>query len=522
MAPPVIDAAALLQDIRVLASDEYEGRLPGTRGEDRTVGYIADQFAKAGLKPAGSDGTYFQPVPLVGMTPDPAMTLTFTKGAASRRLRYLDNFVAWTRREVPSVSLENSPLVFVGYGVQAPEFNWDDYKDVDLRGKTMVVLINDPPVPARDDPSKLDPATFGGDAMTYYGRWTYKFDIAARKGAAGALIVHETAPAGYPWSVVRGFGGERFDLVAANGNADKSAVEGWIALEQARELFVLAGQNFDELKKRAATRGFRPVPLNVLASAQVRTTLRRVNSRNVIGRLSGTDPKLRDECVVYTAHWDHFGKSTEGVFHGAADNASGVAGLFQLAKAFTMTPPKRSLLFLAVTAEEQGLLGSTYYVQHPVVPLARTLADINLDILNTHGRTTDVTVVGLGKSELDDYARGAAQRQQRVLHPDLDPSKGYFYRSDHYPFAKAGVPGLYLDWVRNQFAGKAPEYGRNVADSYTGHDYHKPSDVIKADWDVSGAVQDLQLLWMVGYQVAQGDRFPQWKPGAEFGRPKGL
>ncbi len=526
---PSIDANALLQHIKVLSSDQFEGRLPGSRGEDLTVNYIADQFKKVGLRSGNSDGTYFQKVPLVGMTPEASMTLTLKKGSVRRPLKYLDDFVAWTRREVADTRLNDSPIVFVGYGVQAPEYKWDDYKGVDVRGKTIVVLINDPPVPDPGDPSKLDPNVFGGAAMTYYGRWTYKYDIGAQKGAAGILIVHEAAPAGYPWSVVRGFGGERFDLVVPNRNMDKAAIEGWLTLDRARELFALAGQNFDDLKKRAAMRDFRPVALNVTASLAFRNTLRRVDSRNVIGRLDGSDPALKDECVVFTAHWDHFGTGPAGTYHGADDNASGVAALIELGRAYARLPartsraggiarPKRSLLFVSVTSEEQNLLGSEYYVEHPVVPLAKTLADINIDMLNVHGRTKDVTVIGFGKSDLDDEVRRVAERQGRVVHGDLEPEKGYYYRSDHFEFAKQGVPGLYVNWVRTDFVGRSPEFGRNVSDYYTEHDYHKPSDVIKPDWNLSGAVQDLQMLWTVGYDVAQASAYPQWKPGAEFKR----
>ncbi len=515
---PSLDPTRLMQDIKVLSSDEFAGRLPGTKGEDLSVNYIADQYKKIGLAPGNTDGTYFQKVPMVGMIPDPSMMMTFRKGTTEDRLKYLDDFVAWTRHEEPQASVQNSPIVFVGYGVQAPEFNWDDYKGVDVRGKTVVMLVNDPPVPDPKDPKKLDPNVFGGDAMTYYGRWTYKYDTGAQKGAAAVLLVHETGPAGYPWSVVKSFGGERFDLVTPNRNMDKAAVEAWISLEQARKLFAMAGQNYDTLKKRAATREFRPVSLDVTASVAFSNKIRRVDSRNVIGRLEGSDPKLKDECVTFTAHWDHFGTGPAGIFHGADDNASGVAGMMELARAFVRMPakPKRTLLFIAVTGEEQGLLGSAYYAEHPVVPLTKTLADINIDMLNVHGKTKDVTLIGLGKSDLDEYTRQVAARQGRTVHGDLEPQKGYFYRSDHFEFAKKGVPGLYVDWVRNDFVGKPADYGRNVADYYTEHNYHKPTDVIMPDWDLSGAVQDLQLLWMVAYDVAQSDKFPAWKPGSEF------
>ncbi len=516
---PAISSKALLKHIEVLSSDRFAGRLPGTAGEDLSVSYVAEQFKSAGLKPGNTDGTHFQTVPMVGLTPDPAMRLSFKNGKTSVQLKYLDDFVAWTRHEAPHAGIENSPLVFVGYGVQAPEYQWDDYKGTELKGKTVVMLVNDPPVPDPRDPKRLDPKMFGGDAMTYYGRWTYKYDIGAERGASGILLVHETRPAGYPWSVVQGFGGERFQLDAPDRNMSKAAVEGWITLEQARKLFALAGKNFDALKKEAVSRTFKPVPLGITASVAFDNKLRRVESRNVIGRLDGSDPKLKDECVVFTAHWDHLGTGTAGIYHGASDNASGVAGLIELARAYTSLPkaPKRSLLFVSVSGEEQGLLGSEYYVKHPVCPLAKTLADINMDGLNSHGKTRDITVIGLGKSDLDDYARKVAALQGRVLKPDAEPEKGYYYRSDHFEFAIGGVPALDPQ-AGIDFVGKPPGYGQKLRDEFTQFDYHKPSDVIKPDWDLSGAVQDLQFLWMVGFDVAQATTYPAWKPGAEFKR----
>jgi len=516
---PAIGAKALLHHIEVLSSDRFGGRLPGTAGEELSVTYIAEQFKGAGLKPGNPDGTYFQKVPLVGLTPDPSMRLSFKKGGTGLQLKYLDDFVAWTRREAPHAGIEDSPLVFVGYGVVAPEFQWDDYKGANLRGKTLVMLVNDPPVPDQRDPKKLDPKVFGGDAMTYYGRWTYKYDIGAEKGAAGILLVHETRPAGYPWSVVQGFGGERFQPTATDKNESKSQVEGWITLEQARKLFALAGKDFDALKREAVSRTFRPVPLEVTASVSFDNKLKRMDSRNVVGRLEGSDPNLKDECVVFTAHWDHLGTGTAGIYHGASDNATGVAGLIEIARAFASLPraPKRSLLFVSVTGEEQGLLGSEYYVANPVCPLSKTLAGINMDGLNTHGRTRDITIIGLGKSDLDDYARKVAALQGRVLKPDAEPEKGFYYRSDHFEFAKGGVPALDPQ-PGVDFVGRPPNYGRKLRDEFTQRDYHKPSDTIKPDWDLSGAVQDLQFIWMVGFDVAQASAYPGWKPGAEFKR----
>ena len=518
---PKIDPKVLLQHIRTLSSDRFAGRAPGTEGENLTVAYVEQQFKSMGLKPGNTDATYVQKVPMVGLTPDAGMALHLRRGGTVTRLKYLTDFVAWTRRLVPETDLKDSPLLFVGYGVQAPEFNWDDYKGVDVRGKTLVMLINDPPVPDPANPARLDPKVFGGDAMTYYGRWTYKYDIGAEKRAAGVIIVHETGPAGYPWSVVEGFGGERFGLVSPDKNMGKCQVEAWITVEQARRLFATAGQNFDALKKQAVSRSFRPVPLDVTASISFHNGIRTIASRNVLAKIEGSDPQRKNEYVVYTAHWDHLGVGQpvngDKIYHGAVDNASGVAGLIEIARGFKQLPepPKRSILFIAVTGEEQGLLGSEYYAQHPIYPFAKTLAEINMDGLNVYGRTKDITIVGLGHSDLDDYARRVAQRQGRVLAPDPEPEKGFYYRSDHFSFAQQGVPALDPD-SGIEYIGKPAGYGKKIRDDYTEHDYHKPSDVIKPDWDLDGAVEDLQLFWMIGFDVANSGEFPQWKPGTEF------
>ena len=518
---PAIDAGLLLNHIRVLSSDPFEGRAPGSEGENLTVSYIEDQFKKMQLKPGNSDGTYIQRVPMIGITPDPQVTLTLLKGDKTSRLKYLDDFVAWTRKVVPDAGLKDSPLLFVGYGIQAPEFDWDDYKGVDVRGKTLVMLVNDPPVADPDHPDRLDPSVFGGQAMSYYGRWTYKYDIGGEKGAAGVILVHETGPAGYPWNVVEGFGGERFSLVAADQNEGKPEVEAWISLEQAKKLFALAGQDYEILKKKASDRAFHPVALGITASIAIQNKTRAIDSRNVLGKIEGIDPRLKDEYVIYTAHWDHLGigrpVNGDRIYHGAVDNASGVAVLIEIARAFKeLSPaPKRSILFLSVTAEEQGLLGAEFYAGNPVYPLAKTLAVINMDGLNMYGRTRDITVVGLGNSDLDEYAERAAARQGRVLAPDPEPEKGFYYRSDHFAFAKRGVPSWNPD-SGIDYVGKPPDYGRKLRDDYTSQDYHKPSDVIRSFWDMSGAVEDLQLLWMIGWEVASADRYPEWKPGTEF------
>jgi Zn-dependent M28 family amino/carboxypeptidase len=507
---PVINEQAVLDDTKVLSSDEYEGRGPGTRGEELTVAYLIDQFQKAGLKPGNTDGTYVQTVPLVGITPTPA-PLIFEKDGRRQTLQWRDDVVAWTKHVADSASLEKSELVFVGYGTVAPEFQWDDYKGVDVKGKTLVMLVNDPPLP--------DDKVFGGRAMTYYGRWTYKYEIGAEKGAAGVLLIHETEPAGYPFDVVQSKVTEQFDLVTPDKNMGRVAIEGWITLEQGRSLLKMAGQNFDELKQRAATREFKPVPLGVHASMTIKNTLRTVQSKNVVAKLEGRE--LKDEYVIYTAHWDHLGigpaVNGDRIYNGAKDNAVGTAGLLEIARAFTKLrqPPRRSVLFLAVTAEEQGLLGSQYYSVTPIYPLAKTAATINMDGPNTYGRTRDLTLIGYGASDLDDYAREAASEQGRTIRPDPEPEKGYYYRSDHFNFAKQGVPSLYAD-EGVEFVGKPPEYGEKVRADYTNRDYHMPSDVVKPDWDLGGAREDFQLFFAVGYRVAEADRFPEWKPGNEF------
>jgi Zn-dependent M28 family amino/carboxypeptidase len=514
---PDIDMTALLEHTRTLSSDQFEGRLPGTKGEELTVNYLVDQFKKAGLRPGNTDGTYIQRVPLVGITAAPA-PLVVKKDTQERTFKWRDEVVAWTKHVAPKAGIADSELVFVGYGVVAPEYGWDDYKGLDVKGKTLVMLVSDPPVLDPANPAQLDPKVFGGRAMTYYGRWTYKFEIAAEKGAAGALLVHETGPAGYPFQVVQdGFTGERFDLVTPDKNMSRSPIEAWISLEAATELLQLGGQSFDALKEQAATRDFKPTPLGITASMSLQNTLKTINSQNVVAKIEGSDPARRDEYVIYTAHWDHFGRRDEGIFHGAEDNAVGTAALIEVGRAFTKlpSPPRRSILFLAVTAEEQGLLGTEYYAVTPIYPLAKTVANINMDSWNLWGRTRDLTIVGLGASDLDDYVRDAAAEQGRVVQGDAEPEKGFYYRSDHFAFAKQGVPALNPEGGTD-YIGKAADYGRKVRDEWTANRYHKPADVVLPDWDLTGTHEDLKVYFAVGYRVAQADRFPEWKPGNEF------
>ena len=518
---PAIDGAAVLGHVKVLSSDAYEGRAPGTRGEELSVAYMVNQLKGLGLKPGNSDGTYIQKVPLSGSAVQGSPVLSFRKGGRRQDLKWKDDYVAWTKRFQETVGVTDSEMVFVGYGVQAPEFSWDDYKGVDLKGKTMVVLIGDPPVPDPADPAALDPKTFGGRAMTYYGRWSYKYEMGAKMGAAAVLIVHETGPAAYPFSVVQSKVTEQFDLVAPDKNMGRAAVEGWITLDQAKKMFAAAGQDFEALKKAAVTREFKPVPLGTTASVALRNKLRTIDSTNVVARLDGSDPVLKDECVIYSAHWDHFGIGPEvngdKIYHGAVDNASGIGGLIELARTFTkvVPPPKRSILILLVTAEEQGLLGSTYYAENPIFPLAKTAGVINVDAMNVHGRTKDLVVVGLGNSELDDVLQKAAAEQGRVLKPDPKPENGSFFRSDHFSFVKRGVPAINpsggVDYI-----GRPGDWGIKIMEDFIKNDYHKPSDKIRPDWDMAGAAEDLQLYLAVGYRVANAARLPEWKPGSEF------
>ena len=518
---PKIEPQPILDRIKVLASDDFQGRAPGTAGEEKAIHYLEDEFKKLGLKPGNTDGTYIQKVPLVGITAAPTTPLTISKGGTKQVIKWRDEMVAWTKHVEDTASITNSEMIFAGYGVEAPEFNWDDFKGVDVKGKTIVVLVNDPAVPDPSNPGKLDPKTFGGDAMTYYGRWTYKFEEGARKGAAGVLIVHEEGPAGYPFSVVQGNLNEKFDLVTPDKNAGRAAIEGWVTLDAARTIFKMAGQDFDALKKQAATREFKPVPLGLTASLGINNTLRTIDSHNVVAKLEGSDPAHKDEYVVYSAHWDHFGIGTpvkgDKIYNGALDNASGVATVLEIARAFTQVQPapKRSILFLMVTAEEQGLLGSQYYATNPIYPLDKTLANINIDGVNQWGRTKDLTIIGLGASELDDYIKAAAAEQQRTLRGDPEPEKGFYYRSDHFNFAKQGVPALDPD-AGIEFIGKPAEYGKQKRDEYTEHDYHAPSDEVKRDWDLTGAADDAELLFAVGYRVANADKYPEWRAGNEF------
>ncbi|SDS22834.1 M28 family metallopeptidase [Opitutus sp. GAS368] len=518
---PAISSANILAHTKVLSSDEFEGRAPGTPGEEKSVAYLVGEFKKLGLQPGNPDGTYIQNVPLVGITSTP--TLSFNIDGHTLALEHVNEFIGPSSRITPHVEAKDTDVVFVGYGVVAPEFGWDDYKGVDVKGKTVIMLINDPPV---IDPAtgQLDPKVFGGKAMTYYGRWTYKYEIAAAKGAAACLIVHETGPAGYPYAVLVGSNTrENFEISAPDKNASHVAMQGWLTLDTARKVFAAAGQNYDTLKAAAVSRDFRPVTLGAKASFAVDNVLRNVASRNVVALLPGSDPKLRNEYLIYTAHWDHLGRDPrlkgDQIYNGAADNAAGCAVLLELARAFSQLPPdqrpKRSILFLSVTAEEKGLLGSRYYASDPLYPLNRTLANINMDGANQFGPTSDMATVGFGASTIDDIGIAVAAAQGREMKPEAHPENGSYYRSDHFEFAKVGVPSYYPKNGRT-YIGMPADFAEKQVQDYIANRYHKVTDEVQPDWTFEGAAQDTLFLLQVGWRIANGDTWPEWKPGNEF------
>ena len=505
-----ISAETLLAETLILASDEFEGRAPGSAGEERTVDYLVEQFSALGLVPGNPDGTWVQDVPLVGITPLPPQNLVVSNGAEMRTLEPSADYVAATKHVVDAVAVDGAEFVFVGYGARAPEYDWDDFGDADLSGKILLFLVNDPPL---DD-------IFGGPAMTYYGRWMYKHEIAAELGAAGSLVIHETGPAGYPWEVIGATPyGESFDLAAPDDNLGRATFEGWAQRATAEAIFEMAGLDFETAKQQAAVRGFEPVPLGVTGSLAIRNEIRRLDSLNVVARVEGSEAP--DEVLIYVAHWDHLGldDSLEGdrIFNGAADNASGTAGLIELARAFSESPapPRRSVLFLAVTAEEQGLLGSLHYGRNPLYPAVQTVAALNMDVLNQWGRTRDLTIVGMGQSELDDVAAAIAGQLGRTLAPDPEPEKGFYYRSDHFSFARAGIPAFYAD-PGVEYIDKPEGYGLQKRSEYTANDYHKVSDEVKPDWDMAGAVEDLTFLYLMGSRLANGEEWPAWSATSEF------
>ena len=496
--------------VKTLSSDEFEGRAPGSPGGEMTVEYIKAQYERIGLEPGGDDGTFFQTVPMVETTADESTVLRLDSNGQTRELKFGEDMVIGTRTGEARVAVNDSELVFVGYGVNAPEQDWNDYAGLDVKGKTVVILVNDPGFHAGDE------SLFEGKRMTYYGRWTYKFEEAARQGAAAALIIHDTEGASYGWEVVRNsWSGPQFDLRAEDDPEPRLPAQGWITGEVARQLFAESGLDLDEQYAAANRRGFKAVPLKARVSFDLRSTVSEKSSRNVVGYLRGTEAP--EETVVYLAHWDHLGRHEgEGdtIYNGAVDNATGVAGIIEIAEKFAAAPPRRSVVFLAVTLEESGLLGSKYYVAQPAFPLEKTVAVVNLDAMSVAGRSRDVVVTGKGNSELEDILAPLASAQGRVLVEESNPAGGYYFRSDHFNFVKAGVPALYAKGGGDLLEGGAAA-GKAAADEYARR-YHQPSDEVHEGWRWDGMVEDLELLHEVGRTLADGDQWPNWYEGNPF------
>ncbi len=519
-----INAADFGELVSRLASDEFEGRAPGSPGEDKSVEYIKAQFERLGLKP-GNNGSYFQTVPMVETTADETTTLKLDVKGQPRELKFGTDMVVGTRTGKSEVKVDGSDLVFVGYGVNAPEQHWNDYAGVDVKGKTVVMFVNDPGFHSQDE--KL----FEGKRMTYYGRWTYKFEEAARQGAAAALIIHDNEGASYGWDVVKNsWSGAQFDLPAKDDPDPRLPVQGWLTGDAARRLLADVGQDLDKLYQAANKPGFKAIALPAKLSVDLKSTISEKASRNVVAMLPGA--KRPDEAIVYMAHWDHLGNhaheadehgaastgaETDTIYNGAIDNATGVAGILEIAEAFSKQtpPPDRSLLFLAVTLEESGLLGSKYYVAHPSVPLDKTVAVINLDAMPVIGKARDMTVVGYGSSQLEDILKRFADSQGRVLHPEATPQDGFYFRSDHFNFAKAGVPALYAKGGDDLIDG-GTNAGRQAQMDYRDHRYHKPGDEYDAGWKMDGVVQDLEALYGVGRDLAGNEQWPTWYESNAF------
>ena len=510
---PAISVQTLKDVTQTLSSDAFGGRKPATADETRTIDYIVKRFKAAGLTP-GNHGSWFQDVPLVQLTASNISPLSITGGKTPLSFDYRKDMVIGGYRVTPHIAIKNSDVVFVGYGIDAPERGWNDYAGVDVKGKTVIILVNDPDWRSSDLKGPFD-----GKAMTYYGRWTYKYEEAARQGAAAAIIVHQTDPAAYGWGVVQSsWTGPQQELDVKGDHMDQSAAIGWIQLAAAQQLFASAGRDFRALEQAAGQKGFKAVPLGLKASVSFDNAIARATSHNVIGILPGT--KRPDETVFYTAHWDHLGHCDpvdgDGICNGARDNASGVAGLVALAEAQVKAgPAARTIAFMSVTAEEAGLLGSEYYAEHPIFPLAKMVGGVNMDVLNTDGATKDFVITGYGKSQFDALVKPLAAAQGRVVEPEPDPERGGYYRSDHFSFAKLGVPmldgGSGEDLVNGGTAA-----GHAAAIDYIEHRYHKPQDEYNPNWDWSGAVQDLTLYYQLGRELADGDQWPNWYQGTEF------
>lgn len=506
-----INKEQLINHIKVLSSDKFEGRAPSSKGEELTLGYLTQQLTAVGFKPGNGD-SFLQAVPMVSIEASPDMTLSI----GDKDYQYGPEMVMGSSRISDFEQLKDSELVFVGYGVNAPEYNWNDYEGLNVKGKTVVILVNDPGFATQD------PALFNGNAMTYYGRWTYKYEEASRQGAEGAIIIHETAPASYNWSVVEhSWTGPQFGFVREDLNKGRVAVEGWVNSEVAKELFANAGLNFEQAKIEAAKGSYHIDMGDLNASITVNNTVKESVSYNFIATLPGSSKP--DEHILYTAHWDHLGKDTsltgDQVYNGAVDNASGTGALIEVAEAFAKLPvaPERSITIMAVTAEEQGLLGSKYYAANPIIPAAKTVANINMDALGVNGRSSDVSVYGLGQSELDNFLKTAAKKQGRIIAGDPRPAAGIYYRSDHFAFANIGIPALYAKSGTTP-ADEATKVLRAKLNERLGECYHNLCDEYNDAWDMSGAVEDIQAFYAIGYQLSKENVWPQWSKTSEFGR----
>ncbi|MXO91555.1 M28 family metallopeptidase [Pontixanthobacter aquaemixtae] len=509
-----ISEATMVDITRTLSSDEFDGRMPGTIGEEKTVALLIEKFEAAGLKPGNGD-SWVQKVPLVEITGKDFSPLTIKGGDEEISLEARKDWVGVTYREDAATSLEDSELVFVGYGINAPERGWNDYEGLDMAGKTAVILVNDP-----DYGTGTLEGPFNGDAMTYYGRWTYKYEEAAKQGAAGAIIIHDTEPASYGWNVVESsWSGPQAYAQRGEDAPELTQVNGWVQKDAAAKILEAAGQDLTALSAAAKEKGFKPVPLGLTASASFSNDIRKYESQNVIGILPGSERP--DEYVMHTAHWDHLGRCTpaddgDDICNGAVDNATGTAALVALAEAHAKAgAPARSLVFLAVTAEEQGLLGADYYAANPVFPLSQTVGGINMDAFLVAGVSKDVTVVGPGKSQLDEYLTKALEADGRTATPNPSPEAGYYYRSDHFAFAKRGVPMLYVDGGEDLVEG-GREAGKAISDEYRANRYHGPKDEFNEEWDWSGVMQDLQLFYRLGRMIGNSTSWPNWVEGDEF------
>ncbi len=507
-----ITAERMREYVVEIADDRYEGRGPGSRGDAAARRYLAERMAAMGLEPGAADGTWQQPFDLVGMTADQPASWEFRTGETALTLRQWDEFIVWSGLQAERAEAADAEVVFVGYGIQAPEYDWDDYKGRDLRGKVLLMMNNDP---------DWDPDLFAGNTRLWYGRWGYKIESAARQGAVGAIIIHTTRSAGYPFQVVQtSWTGERFELPA--GDEPRTVFNAWVTEAAARELVAMGGYDLDRLRESADNRDFEPVALGVTTSIALDVDTRRVSTANVLGLLRGSDPDLADEVVVYTAHHDHLGVGTpneagDTIYNGAMDNASGVSQAMVIAEAFLSLPraPRRSILFALVGAEEQGLLGSEFYAEHPTFPPGKIAANVNYDGGNIWGNTRDVTFIGLGKSSLDSIVTAIAAEQGRVVKPDQFPDRGYFYRSDQFNFAKVGVPALYLD-TGTEFVDRPAGWGKQQVNHYTNANYHQPSDEYDDSWNFDGMIADAELGFRTGLAIANADEMPSWNPGDEF------